>query len=122
MVGKRDVCEKAARLILEIAEHREVRDAISKRLHMAVEHRAVGANAQLVRLTMHGDPLVAGQLLVGDGRADPWAEDFSAAARHGIEASLTEGNQGLANAHLLDACDVCDLDSGERLDVDVRKV
>src|SRR5678809_127521 len=69
---------------------------------------------------MHRDVLFAGELFIGDRRADPGAEYLGAAAGHRVEACLVQRDERVANRHLLDAGDVRDLDRGERLYVDVR--
>ena len=69
MIGQRDVGEKSAGLILERAQRQQMIDAILERLDMAVQHRAVGWDAELMRFAVHGEPLVAGQLAVGDRSA-----------------------------------------------------
>ena len=46
-----------------------MRDPVLGRLDVAVEHRAVGRNAERVRHAMDVDPFLAGELLLGDRRA-----------------------------------------------------
>ena len=120
MVRERDVGEESARLVLQVAQHAEMVDAVLDRLDVAVEHRAVGADAELVRDAVDVDPLAAGELLLGDRRAHAGAEHLGAAAGHRVEPRLAQRDEHVAHGHLLDARDVRDLDRGERLDVHLR--
>ena len=54
------------------------------------------ANAELVRLAVHVDPLLAGQLLLGDRGAHGRAEDFCAAAGQRVESRLVQRDQHVA--------------------------
>ena len=69
VIGERDVGQEAAGFVLERAQRQQVIDAICERLDVAVQHRAVRWHAELVRLAMYREPLLTGELAVGDGRA-----------------------------------------------------
>ena len=45
VIRERDIGKKAARLVLQVAQHRKVRHAIGVRLDVAVEHRAITSDA-----------------------------------------------------------------------------
>ena len=120
MVGERDVGEEAVRFVLEIAEYRQMLDAILDCLDVPVEHGAVRANAESMGGAMDLDPVFAGELLVGDGHAHAFAKDFRAAAGQSVEAGFTKRDQYILDRHLVDASDVGDLHRSEGLDVDVR--
>ena len=122
MVGKRDVGEEPSRLVLEVTQHRQVRDTICVRLHVAVEHRTIRTDAELVCLTMDGNPLFTRQFLVSDCGTDAGAEHLGATAGHRVEPRFPEREQRFTNAHLINARDVRDLDGGEGLDMDVREI
>ena len=91
-------------------------------LDVAVEHGAVGADAELVRGAVHADVVGAAELLVGDLLAHGRAERLGAATGHGVEPRLAQRDEHVGPRHLLDAGDVRDLDRGERLDVHVRQL
>src|SRR4029078_5700761 len=93
VIGEWDVGEKTAGLVLEISEHREVLDAILDSLNVAVKHRAVGANPQPVRCAMHVYPVFRCKLLVRDGHADAFAEDFGAATWKRVKAGFPKRDQ-----------------------------
>ena len=69
---------------------------------------------------MHIDPVLGRELLVGDRHADAFAEDLGAAAGKRVEAGFAQRDQHVLDRHLVDARDVRDLDSRQRLDVNVR--
>src|SRR5690242_28465 len=68
-------------------------------------------------LAVHREPLVAGELLVGDGGAGRRAEDLRAAAGEARDAGVLHRDEHVTHAHALDARQVRHLDRGERLDV-----
>src|SRR6185503_1162689 len=53
MIGERDVSEKATRLILQRAKNPEMLHSIFESLYVAIEHRAVRANAEPVRSSVN---------------------------------------------------------------------
>src|SRR3954462_990863 len=59
MIGQRDVSEESVGLVLEITQHRQMLDTIFNRLHMAVEHGAVGSNPQAVSDAVYFDPILS---------------------------------------------------------------
>ena len=120
MVGERDVGEESAGLVLQGAELREMGDPVLRRLHVAVEHGAVGRNAELVGDAMHPEPFLTGELPLRDGGPDRRAEDLRPAAGQTGEPRLPHRQQHLALGDLLDPSQVGDLDRGQRLDVHLR--
>ena len=120
VIRERNVGEETARLVLQVAQQRQMLDAILDRLDVTVEHRAVGADPEPVRGPMDIDPVFGRQLLVRDGHAHAAAEYFGPATRERVESGLAQRNQNVLDRHLVDARDVRDLDGGECLDVDVR--
>ena len=59
VIGERDVGEEAARLVLQRAQRQQVVHPVFQRLDVPVQHGAVRGDAELVRLAVHGEPLVA---------------------------------------------------------------
>ena len=119
MVGERNVGEEAAGLVLEGAQRQQVIDAVLHRLHVPVEHRAVGGDAQPVGLAVHREPFLAGELLVGDRRPRGRAEHLGPSPRQARHPRFLHPLEHLAHAQVLDARQVRDLDGGERLDLHV---
>ncbi len=121
VIRERDVREEAAGLVLQVAKHREMLDAV-----LVATRRGRRASLQFVRMprrvrhAVHLDPVLGDELLLGDRRAHALAEHFGAAARQRVEPRLAQRDEHFAIRHLLDARDVRDLDGGERLDVHVR--
>ena len=70
-----------------------------------------------MRLAVHADPFLGDQLAVCDRVADGRAENFRAAARHGVHTGLFERLEHLDAGDALDPCQMRDLDCGERLDL-----
>ena len=120
MVRKRDVGQEATRLILKVAQHPEVVDAILVGLDMAIQHRAVGPNTKLVGRAVHLDVFGARQLAIGDRGSDARAEYFGASAGHRVEPCVPQRDENVPHAHLVDARDMRDLHRRERLDVHLR--
>ena len=79
MIRERDIGQEATGLILQVAQHGQVLDAVIDRFDVTVQHRAVLADAELVGLAMHVDVVGAGELLVGDRVADGGPERLRAA-------------------------------------------
>ena len=67
---------------------REVLDPVLRGLHVAVQHGAVGRNAELVGDAMHPEPLLAGELPLGDGGPHRGAEHLGPAAGQAGEPRL----------------------------------
>ncbi len=122
VIRERYVGQEAARFVLQVAEHAQVRDAIGVRLHVAIQHRAVRADSETMRRAMHVDVLGPAELLVGDLLANGGTERLGTAAGHRVQTCLAQRDEHVLPRHLLDARDVRDLDGRERLDVDVRKL
>src|SRR5688500_7112360 len=87
---------------------------------MAVQHRAIGADAERMCTTMHIEPLLGRELALRDRGAHALREHLCAAAGHRLEAGIAQPNKYILNRCLLDAGEVRNLDCGERLDLDTR--
>jgi hypothetical protein len=120
MIGERDIGQESTGLVLQGSQLGKVRDPVLGRLHVPVQHGAVGGDPQLVRDAVHPKPLLARQLALRDRRAHGGAEDFRAPARQAGETRLLECQQHLPLRGLLDARQVGDLHRRERLDVHLR--
>src|SRR3954469_24560009 len=96
-------------------------DPILDAFDVTIEHRTCGADAEPVRSAMNRDPVLGGQLLVGDRHAHALPEDFRAAAGKRIEPSVPQGCEYFLDRKLIDARDVRDLHCGKCLDVYVRE-
>ena len=77
---------KSAGHVLQVAEPAEMVDAVLDALDMAVEHRGVGAQPQLVGRAMDFEPGVGVGLAGTDFRADLRVENFGPAAGHAPQA------------------------------------
>ncbi len=119
MEGQRDEGDEAAGFILQGAQLDQVIDAVRVVLNVAVEHGAIGAQAELVRGARGFDPIVAIDLVIANDASDGWREDFGAAAGQRIHAGIAQALQGFADADLRAARQICDLDHGERFQMDV---
>src|SRR4029077_787044 len=117
VIRQRDVGEEAARLVLERAQGEQVVHPVRHGFDMAVQHRAVRRQADPVRLPMHRQPFLAGELLVGNGGARGGAEYFGAATGKARDAGVFQGDQDVRDRQLLDAREVRDLDRCEGLDM-----
>src|SRR5450759_3229948 len=69
---------------------------------------------------MHIDPVLGGELLVGDRHAHAFAENFGSAAGQCVESGLPQGYEDVLDGYFIDPRDVRDLDGRERLDVNLR--
>ena len=118
---QRDVGHEAVRLVLQLAQPHQVIDAVFVVLDVAVEHRAVRAQPQLVRDARGLDPLVAVDLVVADDAADALVEDLRAAAGQRIHAGVAQAFQRLANRDFGAPRQVRDLHHRERLQVHLRE-
>ena len=58
----------------------QVIDAILVGFDVAVQHRAVGMQPQLMRRARHVEPLVAGDFVIANDAADALVENLGAAA------------------------------------------
>ena len=95
-------------------------DAVLERFDMTVEHRAVGADPELVGRTVHVQPFLGGELAIGDRRPHRLTEHFGPAARQRIQPGVAQRPQHVGDRHLIDPGDVRELHRRESLDVHVR--
>src|SRR4051794_30022215 len=109
MVSERNVGEESTGLILQIAQHPEMLDALLDRLDVTVEHRAVRSNTESVRDAMYFDPILTSELLVGDVHANTLPENLRSATGQRIQTRFAKRDQNILDRHLVDARDVGDL-------------
>ena len=109
------------RLVLQRAQAHQVVGAVLVVLDVAVEHGAVGAQAQLVRRARGLDPLVAVDLVIADDAPHALVEDLGAAAGQRIHAGVAQALQGLADGDLGAPRQVGDLHHREGLQVHLRE-
>ena len=96
MKRQRDERLKAARLVLQLAQPAEVIDAVPGLLDVAVEHRGVGAQAELVRLAVDAEPLGGVGLVLADLIADFGMKNLRAAAGQTAQARVLELGEKVA--------------------------
>ena len=90
---------KAAGHVLQVPQPHEVVDAVLDALDVAVEHRGVGAQTELVGRAMDFQPGAGVGLAGADFRADLRVEDFGPAAGQAPQArppSALRGSSGPA--------------------------
>src|SRR5262245_37940448 len=88
---------------------------------MAIEHRTVGVQSELVRCSGHLQPILARKLVIADDTANSLAEDLRAPSGLRIKPGFLELRQDLANTKLPPLRQVPDLDHRKRLEVHLRK-
>lgn len=117
MERQRDEGLEAVRLVLQFAQLAEVVDAVLGLFDMAVEHRGVGAQAQLVSGAVDFEPVAAVRFVLADLGADVGMKNLRATAGHAAEARVDQLLQDPAIRLLGDVTEPVDFDSGPRLDV-----
>ena len=95
MERERDEGEEAAGLVLLLTQPQQVVDALLVGLDVAVEHRALGRDPELVSGVVNVEPLVGVLLARSDERADAVGEDLGSAAGHRVEAGVLQREQDL---------------------------
>ncbi len=108
---------EAARFVLQLAEADEVVDAVVGLLDVAVEHRAVGAEAQLVGRAVDFEPAAGVGLVFADLVADLGMEDFGAAAGQAAEAGFDHVFEHLADGFFGQPAEPIDFDGRPGLEV-----
>ena len=88
MERQRDERLEAAGLVLQLAQPDQVVDAVIGVFDVAVEHRGVGAQAQLVGRAMDVEPVAGVGLVLADLVADLGMEDLGAAAGQAAQAGV----------------------------------
>ena len=121
MERQRNEGHEAVGLVLQRAQAYQVIDAVLVVLDVAVEHGAVGVQAQLVRGARGLEPLVAVDLVIADDAAHALVEDLGAAAGQRIHAGVAQALQRFADGDLRALREVADLHHGERLQVHLRE-
>src|SRR4051812_27765379 len=94
-------------------------DPVVDGFDMAIEHRAVRADAKPVRGAVNIDPVFSRELFLRDLHSDAPAEYFRASARQRVETGFAQSDEDILDRHLVDARNVGDLDGSERLDVNL---
>ena len=123
-LGVRPVAKRA---ILLLPEDLEMREAILAGLDVAVEHRRVAVEPELVRDAMHVEPLLGADLALERLVVDAVVEDLGPASGKRAETGVAEILEHAAQARLAlaaalgDPLQVHDLDRGERLEVHLRR-
>ena len=80
MEGQRDERLEAARLVLKLAQPQEMVGAMKRIFDVAVEHRGVASQAELVGGAVDGEPLLRVGFVLADLVANLRMEDLGAAA------------------------------------------
>ena len=94
---ERDESLEAAGVVLKFAEADQVVDAVVRLFDVAVEHRAVGAEAELVGRAVDFEPAAGVGFVFADLVADFGVEDFRAAAGEAAEAGVDHVLQNFAD-------------------------
>ena len=110
--GQRDEGLEAAGLVLELAEPDQVVDPVLGLVDVAVEHRRVRVQAELVGRPVDVEPDLGRRLGAADLLADLGVEDLGAAAGQAAQAGVDQLLQDLADREPGDL--------GEELDLDAR--
>ena len=95
-------------------------DALFVGLDVAVEHRDVGAHAQLVGSTVNGEIAIAAALVVRDLPTHALGKDLGAATRQRVEPCIHQLAQHLLVALAIEIREEGDLDGGETLEMNAR--
>ena len=107
---QRDEGLEAAGFVLQFAEADQVVDAVVRLFDVAVEHRAVRAEAEFVGRAMDFEPAAGVGFVFADLVADFGVEDFRAAAGQAAEAGVDHVFEDLADRLLGEAAEPIDLD------------
>ncbi len=117
MERQRDERLKAAGLVLQLAQPHQVVDAVVIVLDVAVEHRAVRAQAQFMRGAMDVEPLAASALCSQMRLAHFRMKDLRAAAGHAAQAGAGQVLEDLAHGPPREMLKPVDLDRRPGLQV-----
>ena len=88
--GERDEGQEAAGLVLQVAQAQQVVDPLLVRLHVAVEHRAVGRDAEPVGGAVGVEPEVGMLLARGNQTAHAVGEHLGTASGQGAEPGVAQ--------------------------------
>ena len=110
MEGERDEGLEAAGFVLQLAEADQVVDAVVGLFDVAVEHRAVGAEAELVGGAVDFEPAAGVGFVFADLVADFGMEDFRPAAGQAAEAGLDHVFEDVADVFVGEAAEPVDFD------------
>lgn len=119
LVGEGNERDEAVGFVLESAELAEVIDAVFKRFNMAVKHGAGAALAHFVPGAVNIKILGGGFFSFGDGGADFGAENFSAATCKGVQSSVAEFFESLADGFFGEPGEVKNFDGGETFEAKI---
>ena len=118
---QRNEGHEPAGFVLQRAQARQVVHAVAVVLEVAVEHGAIGTQAQLVRRAGGFQPLVAVDLVVANDAPHPLVENLRAASGQRIHPGVAQPHQRFADRDLGAPRQVGHLHHGEGLQVDFRK-
>jgi hypothetical protein len=117
----RDEGGEATGFFLQIVDLLEVVDTVFVVLADTEHHGRGGAHADLVGGSMDVDPIIREAFQAGDFVADFVVENLSATARDGIEASIAQAQNRIANAEAAVLGDGDDLGSGVAVQMNLGK-
>ena len=109
------------RLVLRLPQLHQMIHALFQRFHMAVKHRRVRSQPNLVRRSRDLQPHLPAHFVVADQLAHAGVENLRAAAGQRIHARGLHRHQRVANRKFRDSGVVAHLDHRESLQVDLRK-
>ena len=90
----------AERFGLQLAQLDHVPDALGRRFDMAVEHRGVGIDPQLVGGAMHFEPAILADFSLEDFIVNAVVENLRPAAGQAAEARIAQGDQNFPDAQI----------------------
>ena len=112
---------EAAGFILHGAQFHQVIDAVLIVLHMAVEHRSVRSESDLMRQPRGVQPLIAVDLVVTNNVAHAVGKNLSPAAGQRIDTRIFQLPQRLRDGQFRALRQIGHLDHGEGFQVNLRK-
>ena len=120
LVGPGDEGREAARLVLELAEHFQMQDAVVPRLPHAEHHRASGRDAQSMGRAMYGEPFFRAALQPRDPPADMIDENLRPLRRQRAHAGGDQPREGLFDRKVGDLRDVQHFVGRKGVEIDRR--
>ena len=120
MEGQGNESLEAAGLVLQGAQAAEVIDAVARLFDVAVKHRRIGAQAELVGLTVNANPGLAVGLVLADLVAHFGMKDLSPAAGQAAQARFLELGEQFARRPAGEPREPVPFDGGVRLQMQAR--
>ena len=120
MKGQGNESLEPARLVLQGAQAQQVLDPFLQGFEGAVEHGAVGSQAQAMGRAVNFQPLHGGALVGADALAYAGCEDLRTPTRQRIESGLGQALQHLGDAQIEQLVELEDLHRTEGLEVNGR--